>query len=104
MNESIRGSTIIRAYNQETTMKNKVNKIVDQTTINYIMHHSCKCWFNLRMTCTSQIIPLLAIFMAVLNKGKVNNVILCLLINKSMTLGWFYRLMEFFNHFQRMMI
>ena len=104
MSESVRGATIIRAFNQEATFKSKENKMVDDKTRNIFNHHSCWCWFNLRMTWASQMIPLLAIVMAVLNKGKVSNIVLCLLINRSLTLGWFPMLMGQFNHFQRMMI
>ena len=53
MHESIRGSTIIRAFNQEMTFKGIENGMVDLKTRNTINHHSAWCYFNIRMTWTS---------------------------------------------------
>ena len=53
MHESIRGSTIIRAFNQERTFKEVENGLVDKKTRNTINHHSAWCYFNIRMTWAS---------------------------------------------------
>ena len=99
LQESIRGSNIIRAFNQEKHILSRENKMVDNITTHFIAHHSSWCWFNLRMTYASQIIPISAIILCILNKGRVSNVTLCLLFNQTISLGWLPALFGCFNWF-----
>lgn len=52
------------------------NKLLDDTTIHFIAHHSCWIWFNLRMFWTSTIFAILTIMVCVNNKGIVSNAVL----------------------------
>lgn len=54
----------------------KQNRLLDDTTIHFIAHHSCWVWFNLRMYWTSTLFCLLTTVICVMNKGVVNNVTL----------------------------
>ena len=104
MQESIRGSTIIRAFKQEKHILATEHEMVDRITAQFIAHFSCWVWFNLRMTYTSKLIPICATFLCVIYKGKVSNAALCLLFNQCISLGWLPILFGCFNWFQRMMV
>lgn len=104
MQESIRGSQIIRAFKQEKHIQEHEHAMVDRITAQFIAHHSCWCWFNLRMTYLSKLIPLCATIVCVVYKGKVSNSTLCILFNQCISLGWLPVLFAWFNWFQRMMV
>ena len=99
MLESIRGANIIRAFSQEDKIHAIENKMIDNRTTHFIAHNSCSSWFNLRMTYASQLIPLAAIILCTINKGKVSNVTLCLLFNQVISLRWLPDLFRWINWF-----
>ena len=86
--ESLRGTTIIRAFDQENTVLSRKNELLDRLTTHWIAHHSCWCWFNTRMFAASKMISLLTIYIVFISKGVVNNVALVVLINWSMDMPW----------------
>ena len=102
--EQMRGTSIIRAYDQEETILARQNGMLDHTTTHFIAHHSCWIWYNLRMGAITNLIPIAAIITCVMNKGVVSNVTLCILFNKTIHLDWLMHIFGTFNHFQRLMV
>ena len=102
--ESLRGTTIIRAFDQEQTILNRQNQLLDRSTTHFIAHHSCWCWYNTRMFVATKMISLLTIYIVLTSKGLVNNVALVLLINWSMDMPWLMHIFGCLNHFMRMMV
>ena len=47
--QALRGNSVIRAFDQVDGYQEYRKNFVDKTTINFITHHSCWVWFNLRM-------------------------------------------------------
>ena len=77
--ECMRGTTIIRAYGQEEVIMKKQNELLDKTTLHFIAHHSCWCWFNVRMQCITKIISVVALIVIANNRLTTNSVTLTLL-------------------------
>jgi len=102
--ESLRGTTIIRAFNQEETIMARQMELLDKTTTHFIAHHSCWCWFNIRMFSATKVFSLCTILICFMNKGVVSNVTLSLLINWSTDLSWLMHFFGCLNWFMRMMV
>lgn len=71
--ESMRGKSIIRAFQQEEAIMARQNALLDNTTTHFIAHHSCWVYYNLRMTWSSMIFSVLTVVVCVMNKGLVAN-------------------------------
>jgi len=102
--ESMRGKSIIRAFQQEEHIMAKQNKMLDMTTIHFIAHHSCWVWFNIRMYYTSLIFAVLTIFVVAMNKGVVAGGVLCVAIQYGCEMGWIMHWFGCLNWFMRMLI
>jgi len=102
--ESMRGKSIIRAFQQEDSIMKKQNDLLDHTTTHFIAHHSCWNWYQTRMQWLSKCIAFCAIVICVMNKGVVSNVTLVLLLNWSTNMDWLQHFFGAFNWMQRMMI
>lgn len=102
--EQMRGTSIIRAYNQEESILARQYGMLDDTTVHFIAHHSCWIWYNLRMAAASNLIPIAAIITCIMNKGTVSNVTLCILFQKTIDLEWLMHIFGTINHFQRLMV
>ena len=101
--ESMRGKSIIRAFQQEDTIAARQNHLLDQTTIHFIAHHSCWVWFNLRMFYTSSIFAVLTICLCAWNKGSIAGASLVIALNYSTEMGWFMHFFGCLNWFMRML-
>lgn len=71
--ESMRGKSIIRAFQQEESIMARQNALLDHTTTHFIAHHSCWIYYNLRMTYATMIFSVLTVVVCVMNKGLVSN-------------------------------
>ena len=100
----MRGKSIIRAFQQEQTITDRQNHLLDQTTTHFIAHHSCWVWFNLRMFYTSKILAIVTIVMCAMNKGSVDNVSLVIALQYSCYMGWMMHFFGCLNWFSRMLI
>lgn len=102
--ESMRGKSIIRAFQEEDSIMAKQNALLDHTTTHFIAHHSCWNWYQLRMQWISKSIAIMAIVICIVNKGVASNVTLVLLLNWSTNMDWLQHFFGCYNHIQRMMI
>lgn len=102
--ESMRGKSIIRAFQQEEQIMAKQNNLLDMTTTHFIAHHSCWVWFNLRMFYTSLIFAILTIFIVAMNKGVVAGGVLCVALQYGCEMGWIMHWFGCLNWFMRMLI
>ena len=100
--ESMRGKSIIRAFQQEQQIIDKQNEMLDKTTTHFIAHHSCWNWYQLRMVWLVKWIQVCCVLICITNKGVVNNVALVLLINWS-DMGWLQHFFGCYNWGQRLM-
>ena len=102
--ECMRGTTLIRAFGQEETIMAKQHQMLDKTTTHFIAHHSCWCWFNIRMFYTSKIFTLIGICLIAKYRTSMDTVTLTLLFNWTIDMSW---LMHFFgcaNWFMRIVV
>ena len=102
--ESMRGTTIIRAFGQEKTIMARQSALLDDTTTHFIAHHSCWCWYNIRIFTATKIFSLCTIYICFMNKGLVSNVSLVMLMNWSMDMPWLMHFFGCLNWFMRMMV
>ena len=100
--ESMRGKSIIRAFQQEQQIIDKQNEMLDKTTTHFIAHHSCWNWYQLRMVWLVKWIQICCVLICIKNKGIVNNVALVLLVNWS-DMGWLQHFFGCYNWGQRLM-
>ena len=75
--------------------------MMNRTTLHFIAHHSCWVWFNLRLYYTTQMTMVTAILVCLTLKGKVNNVLLSLLLTYTLNLDWIQHLFGCFNWLER---
>lgn len=102
--ECMRGTTLIRAFGQEETIMARQHKMLDKTTTHFIAHHSCWCWFNLRMFYTTKIFSLLSICVIAKYRTTVDTITLTLLFNWTMDMGWFMHFFGCLNWFMRLVV
>ena len=102
--ETQRGAHVIRAFGQEETIMAKQHEMLDKTTTHFIAHHSCWCWFNLRMFVTSQFFPFIALLVIARNRTTVEPVTLLLLLNWSQDMNWFMHFFGCLNWFMRVVV
>ena len=100
--ESMRGKSIIRAYQQEDSIMKRQNDMLDKTTTHFIAHFSCWNWYQIRMVWLVKLIQVYCVVICVYNKGIVSNVTLVLLINWS-DMGWLQHFFGCYNWGQRIM-
>ena len=86
--ESMRGKSIIRAFQQEHSITAKQNSLLDQTTIAWIVEHSCDAWFHIRMFYISTIFSVLTICLCAMGKGSIAVSTMVIALNYSTEMGW----------------
>ena len=99
--ESMRGTSIIRAYAQEETILAKQHQLLDKTTVHFIAHHSSWMWYNLRMYYTTKIIQVIAIVTIAKNRGTMDSLVLIALFNWTQDMGWMMHFFGCINHMMR---
>ena len=103
--ESMRGKSVIRAFEQEATIMARQNTLFDNTTLSFIPHYSAYKWFQMRMLWATMLIPCLTIVTCAQAKGTVSESILVVALFYSLDImSWMYRFFDNYNHFQRMMV
>ena len=100
----MRGTTIIRAYGQEDTILAKQHMLLDKTTIHFIAHHSCWCWFNLRMYYASKIISILSLIVIAKQRLVTDQVTLAILFGWTIDMGWLMHFFGCLNWFMRVAV
>ena len=78
--------------------------LIDRTTKHFIAHHSCWCWFNLRMFYATQIIPVLAMLVIAKQRLVTNQVSLALLFSWTIDMGWLMHFFGCLNWFMRLVV
>ena len=105
MDQALRGNSIIRAFDQTSTYQDKKRYFDDKTTINFITHHSCWVWFNLRIYYTSKLIFLASLAIVIAMKGTTDNILLSILFTRTLDLDWtFHCIFGTYNWVERMMV
>ena len=99
--ECMRGTSIIRAFGQEETIMEKQHMLLNKTTTHFIAHHSCWCWFNLRMFYTTKLFQLMTMIVLAKARTTADTVSLVLLFNMSQDMGWFMHFFGCINWFMR---
>ena len=99
--ECLRGTNVIRAFGQEHSIMAKQHKLLDKTTTHFIAHHSCWCWYNLRMMYASYLFYGLAMMLIAKNRGNFDTVTLVLLFNWTNDMGWIMHVTTCFSWFKR---
>ena len=75
--------------------------MMDRTTLHFIAHHSCWVWFNLRIYYTTQLALASAIVACLTLKGRVDNILLSMLLTYTLDLNWVQHLFGCLNWFER---
>lgn len=101
--ESMRGTTVIRAFGEEKTILKKQYALMDKSTVHFVAHHSCWSWYNLRMFMLSKSISIFAIVFIVLSKDTTSTASLVLLFNYSIDMDWLMHFFGCYNWFMRSM-
>ena len=105
MDQALRGNSIIRAFDQVNMYQDKKRFFDDKTTLNFITHHSCWMWFNMRIFYTSKLIFLAAIVVVISNKGKADDILLTILFTRTLDLDHiFHCIFGTYNWVERMMV
>ena len=99
--ECMRGTSVIRAFGQEESIMKKQHDLLDKTTTHFIAHHSCWCWYNLRLFYTSKLFYILAIFLIAKTRTTTETITLVLLFRWTTDMGWLMHLSGCLNHFMR---
>ena len=97
--ECMRGTTVIRAFGEEDSIMDKQHKLLDKTTTLFIAHHSCWCWYNLRMSYACKLFQVLSILLIAQARTKVGTVTLVLLFNWTTDMRWLMHFTGCINHF-----
>lgn len=85
--ECMRGTTVIRAFNEEESIMKKQHDLLDKTTTHFIANHSCWCWYNLRMYYISKLFYIIALGLIAKNRTTADTIALVLLFNWSRDMG-----------------
>ena len=105
MDQALRGNTVIRAFNNVEQYQNGRRKICDKETLNFMTHHSCWVWFNLRIYYVSKSIFVAAVIVVVTMKGQYDNIMLSILFSRCLDLDWtFHCIFGTYNWVERMMV
>ena len=105
MDQALRGNSIIRAFDQTESYQMKRRYFVDKTTVNFITHHSCWVWFNLRIYYCSKLIFLAALAIVISMKGTSDDILLSILFTRTLDLDWtFHCIFGTYNWVERMMV
>ena len=97
----MRGTSIIRAFGQEKSIMQKQHDLLDKTTIHFIAHHSCWCWYNMRMFFSSTMFHILALVLIARSRTAHDTVSLVLLYNWTNDMGWLMHVCGCWNWFKR---
>ena len=105
VDQALRGNSVIRAFGNQNKYTAKNAYFRDQTTINFITHHSCWVWFNLRAYYASKLIFICAMVVIVNLKGKADGIMLSILFSRAFDMDWiFHCIFGTFNWIEREMV
>jgi len=79
----------------------KQYKLMDNSTLQFIAHHSCWCWYNLRMMYASYLFFLLAVVLIIKNRMTADTVSLILLYNWTQDVGFIMHIITCWGWFKR---
>ena len=86
--EVLRGGSVIRAFKGQDKFIEREFEMMDKTTIQFIAHHSCWVWFNLRLFYTCKLVAAAGMIVCLTMKGQVNSVTLSLVLTYTLDLDW----------------
>ena len=92
---------MIRAFKNDKQFLQREMDMMDRTTLHFIAHHSCWVWFNLRIYYTTQLALASAIVACLTLKGRVDNILLSMLLTYTLDLNWVQHLFGCLNWFER---
>ena len=105
LDSAVRGKTVIRAFDECNTFKKGRGDHYDKITLNFMTHHSCWVWFNLRIYYVSKLIFVATVVVVIAMKGKYDNIMLSILFSRCLDLDWtFHCIFGTFNWVERMMV
>ena len=99
--ECMRGTSVIRAFGQEESIMKKQHELLDKTTSHFIAHHSCRCWYNLRLFYCSKLFYILAIFLIAKTRTTAETISLVLLFRWTTDMHWIMHMLGCLNWFMR---
>ena len=99
--EVLRGGTVIRAFRNDKQFLEREMEMMDRTTLHFIAHHSCWVWLNLRIYYTTQLAMATAVVACLTLKGRVDNVLLAMLLTYTLDLNWVQHLFGCLNWLER---
>lgn len=99
--ECMRGTNVIRAFGQEENIMAKQHDLLDRTTLHFIAHHSCWCWYNIRMFYTSKLFYIIALFLIAKYRASYDTISLILLFRWTTDMSWIMHFMGCINWFMR---
>ena len=99
--ECMRGTTVIRAFGQEKSIMKKQHDLLDKTTTHFIAHHSCWCWYNLRMFYTTYVFHIVALILIAKNRMTYDKVALVMLYRWTTDMHWLMHVMGCWQWFKR---
>ena len=79
----------------------KQHLLLDKTTSHFIAHHSCWCWYNLRMFYSSFLFYALALLIIAKNRLDHDTVTIVLLFNWTSDMAWLMHVTTCFSWFKR---
>ena len=79
----------------------KQHMLLDKTTIHFIAHHSCWCWYNLRMYVITQIFFVMTMIVIAKNRVSTDTVTLTLLFGWASNMDWIMHFFGCINWFMR---
>lgn len=78
--ESMRGISVIRAFGQSQTIIDKQYGLLDRTTQQFMVGHSCYKYSELIISMLTKLVFIAGVVIGVLNKGYISTVTIIILI------------------------
>ena len=79
----------------------KQHDLLDKTTTHFIAHHSCWCWYNLRMFYTTYVFHIVALILIAKNRMTYDKVALVMLYRWTTDMHWLMHVMGCWQWFKR---
>ena len=101
--ESMRGISVIRAFGQSETIIEKQYGLLDKTTQQFMVNHSCYKYSELKINMLTKLVFVSAVIIGVLNKGYVSIVTIMMLLDYSQA-EFIIHMFNCFAYFQEMVM
>jgi len=79
----------------------KQHEMLDKTTVHFIAHHSCWCWYNIRMMYASYLFHGLVLLLIAKYRTSAETISLVMLYNWTTDMGWLMHVITCFSWFKR---